>query len=114
MLSRTGAVKTSPSGMFRSPLQGITGMSLIENSSSVPGAVIRTRSAASIRFDQRLLGLVHRGVVGGADVEVEILERRGAHVRRLGERVGRVAQHDPLGLRHADRRCGPCCHQCCW
>ena len=32
-----------------SPQHGITGMSLIENSNSVPGATIRTRSAARIR-----------------------------------------------------------------
>jgi hypothetical protein len=49
MLSRIGAVKHSPSGMLRCPWQGRTGIPLIENSNSVPGAVIRTRSAAYIR-----------------------------------------------------------------
>ena len=91
-------MNTSPSGMLRSPQQGITGMPLIENSSSVPAATIRTRSAASHPLGQRLLGLFHRRVVGRADVEVKILERRRAHVGRLGERIGRIAQHDPLRL----------------
>ena len=49
MLSRTGAVKHSPSGIFRSPEQGMTGMSVIENLRSVPGAVMCTSEAASMR-----------------------------------------------------------------
>ena len=53
-------------------------------------------------LDQRLLGFLHRRVVGRADVEVKIFERGRAHVGRLGERVGRIAQHDPLGLRDAN------------
>ena len=54
---------------------------------------------------QRLLGFLHRGVVGRAHVEVKIFERGRAHVGRLGERIGRIAQHDPLGLRRRARRC---------
>ena len=50
MLFFTGAVKTSPSGMFLAPLQGMTGMSLMLNVRSVPGAVIFTWSQASMRF----------------------------------------------------------------
>ncbi len=46
--SRTGAVKTSPSGMFISPAQGTTGMPSIENRRSVSGPVMCTCFARSI------------------------------------------------------------------
>ena len=46
--SRTGAVKTSPSGMLYSPPQTIAGMPLMEKRRSVPGPLISTLSAFSI------------------------------------------------------------------
>ena len=51
---------------------------------------------------ERLLSLLHRHVIGRADVEIKILERRRAHVGRLGERIGRIPQHDPLRLGDAN------------
>ena len=49
--SRTGAVKTSPSGMFTFPSHGIAGMPRIEKDRSVSsGPFSRTRSVCSISF----------------------------------------------------------------
>ena len=50
-LSRTGAVKHSPSGMLRSPQHGTTPIPLIEKRRSVlPGPLMCTLSHASMRF----------------------------------------------------------------
>ena len=55
--SRTGAVKISPSGMFALPVQGIVGISLMENRRSVPGPVSRTLSVVSMsRFKGAMTG----------------------------------------------------------
>ena len=51
---------------------------------------------------ERIHRPVHFGIVEAADVEEEILERLGAHIRHLRHGGRRVAQDDPLGLRHAD------------
>ena len=49
-LSRTGAVKHSPSGMFTRPSQGMAAMPLMLNERSVsPGPLRRTRSVRSMR-----------------------------------------------------------------
>ena len=55
--SRTGAVKTSPSGMFISPAQGTTGMPAIENFRSVSGPVMWTSRAAAMRSASGLRAL---------------------------------------------------------
>ncbi len=101
MLSRTGAVKTSPSGMLRSPKQDHRDVFDRELELRAGGDDLHLVG----RFHpllQRQLRLLHRHVVGRADVEVEVFERGGAHVRRLSERVGRVAEDDPLRLRDAN------------
>ena len=46
--SRTGAVKHSPSGMLRSPVQALVGMFFLLKRKSVPGPVMRTWSVRSI------------------------------------------------------------------
>ena len=61
--SRTGAVKTSPSGMFISPAQGTTGMPAMENLRSVSGPVMWTSLAALIRATSGFRGLGEPGVV---------------------------------------------------
>ena len=52
-------------------------------------------------FSQWFLVNRHLRIVRGADIKVEILERRGAHPGRLGHAGSRVTQHNPFGIGHA-------------
>ena len=58
--SRTGAVYTSPSGIFIWPAHGIAGIPLMEKVMSVPGPVIRTRS---VRFISYASGSIARAIL---------------------------------------------------
>ena len=51
---------------------------------------------------ERLHGPAHFGVVERADVEIEILERLGAHLGHLGHRRMRPAEDAPAGFGDAD------------
>ncbi len=73
-------------------------MPLMLNARSVPG----TLDLHPVGFLHACLQRRHRArhlrVVHGADLEIEILERLGAHAGALGHARGGPAQHDPLGL----------------
>ncbi len=102
-LSRTGAVKTSPSGMLTLPSQGMAGMSLMLKVRSVSAGAFETDLVGAVhQVLERLHGAAHFCVVEGADVEVEILERFGAHLGHLRHGRAWPAEDDPAGFLDAD------------
>ncbi len=96
--SRTGAVKTSPSGMFISPAQGMTGMP-VDREPQVgfrPGDMDVLRGLHAL--DERVEAPGEPGIIEVADVEVEVLERLGAHAGLLGHAGVGQPEHAPLRL----------------
>ena len=91
-------MKTSPSGMFISPAHETTGMPAIENLRSVSGPVMWTSLGGVHPGDQRLERLGQPGIIKRADVEIEILERLGAHAGLLGHARAGQTEHAPARL----------------